>query len=63
VFAFGTDGGDAEKFVELAEMLLAATFYKFSKVHRRPPGAMIMIQIYLPNYLKMMKKSAAAVWS
>src|SRR5882724_2345665 len=61
VLAFGTDGGDAEKFVELAEMLLAATFYKFSKVHMRPPGAMIIIQIYFLNYLKMMKKSAAAV--
>jgi hypothetical protein len=44
VLALGADGGDPEKFVKFSEMLLAATFYKFSKVHRRPPGAMIMIQ-------------------
>ena len=63
VLALDADRGDPEKFVELPEVLLAATFYKFSKVHRRPPGAMIMVQINLSNYLKMMKKSAAAVWS
>ena len=47
MLAFGADGRDSKKFVELREMLLAATFYKFSKVHIRPPGARIMTQFYL----------------
>ena len=46
MLAFGAYGRDAQKFVELREMLLAATFYKFSKVHIRPPGARIMTQFY-----------------
>jgi hypothetical protein len=62
VFAFSTDGRDAEKFIELAKMLLAATFYKFSKVHKRPPGAMRISQFYVIK-AKMMKKIATAVWS
>jgi hypothetical protein len=40
VLALGADAGDAQKFVELREMLVAATFDKFSKVHKRAPGDM-----------------------
>src|SRR6201999_4123606 len=34
VFALGADARDAEKFAELFEVRVAATFDKFSKVHR-----------------------------
>jgi hypothetical protein len=47
VFTFGADRRDPEKFVKLSKMPLAATFYKFSKVHIMPPGAMIMIRFQL----------------
>jgi hypothetical protein len=33
MFAFGTDRRNAEEIVKLVQMLLAATFDKFSKVH------------------------------
>src|SRR5258708_9817074 len=33
VFALGADTGNAEKFGKFREMLFAATFYKFSKLH------------------------------
>jgi hypothetical protein len=35
VFALGADARDAEKFLQLGEMLVAATFNIFSKVHKR----------------------------
>ncbi len=43
MFALGADRGDAEKFAKFPEMLLATTFYKFSKVHKRPSGARIIV--------------------
>jgi hypothetical protein len=33
MLALGADTGNAEKFAKLRQMLFAATFYKFSKVH------------------------------
>jgi len=36
VFGFGADGGNAQKFQEFREMLLAATFDKFRKIHESP---------------------------
>jgi len=38
VFAFGTDTGDSQKFAQLRQMLVAITFYKFSKVRHGAPG-------------------------
>jgi hypothetical protein len=35
VLALGADARDAEKFLQLGEMLVAATFDIFSKVHKR----------------------------
>jgi hypothetical protein len=63
MFAFGADRGDAEKLVKFPEMLFAATFYKFSKVHMRPSGARIIVRFQSNDCTKMKKKSAAAVWS
>jgi hypothetical protein len=36
IFGFGADGRNAQKFQEFREMLVAATFDKFSKVHKSP---------------------------
>src|SRR6266481_534009 len=39
VFALGADAGNAQEFAKLRQMLVAATFDKFSKVHKGPLGA------------------------
>jgi hypothetical protein len=39
VLALGADAGDAQEFVELRQMGVATTFYKFSKVHKGLSGA------------------------
>jgi len=36
VLAFGADAGDAQELAKLGEMLVTATFDKFSKVHKKP---------------------------
>jgi hypothetical protein len=36
VFGFGADGRNTQKFQEFREMLVTATFDKFSKVHKSP---------------------------
>jgi hypothetical protein len=43
IFGFGADGRNAQKFQELREMLFAATFDKFSKVHKSPRGTKIRL--------------------
>src|ERR1700680_1380596 len=35
VFALGADARDSQKLAQLCQMLVAITFYKFSKVHKR----------------------------
>src|SRR5882762_10151800 len=39
VFALGAHAGNAQEFAKLRQMLVAATFDKFSKVHKGPSGA------------------------
>ena len=38
VFALGADTGDSQKFAEFRQMLIAITFYKFSKVRHEALG-------------------------
>lgn len=38
VFALGADTRDPQKFAQLRQMLVAITFYKFSKVRHGAPG-------------------------
>jgi len=38
VFALGADTGDSQKFAEFRQMVVAITFYKFSKVRHGAPG-------------------------
>jgi hypothetical protein len=57
IFGFGADGRNAQKFQKLREMLFAATFDKFSKVHKSPGAQKFACQ---DNSLRISKKSAAA---
>jgi hypothetical protein len=41
MLAFGADGRNAEKFAKFGEVLVAASFDKFSKVHIRPSGTIL----------------------
>ena len=40
VFAFGADARDSQEITQLRQVLVAAPFNKFSKIHKRPSGDM-----------------------
>jgi hypothetical protein len=63
VLALCADRRDAEKFVKLLKVLLTATFYKFSKVHMRPPGAIRMSKNCSLTAQILMKKNVVAACS
>src|SRR6266849_7548649 len=47
VFALGADAGNAQEFAKLRQVLVAATFDKFSKVHKGPSGAKSPFEVWL----------------
>src|ERR1700687_1536598 len=44
VLALGADAGNAQKFAQLRQMLVAATINELSKIHKRPSGDMSPFQ-------------------
>src|SRR5882762_3205777 len=47
VFALGADAGNAQEFAKLRQVLVAATFDKFSKVHKGPSRAKSPFEVCL----------------
>src|SRR5882672_3328114 len=57
VFALGADAGNAQEFAKLRQVLVAATFDKFSKVHKGPSGLRVLSKY---DYAKLEANVAAA---
>src|SRR5271167_3810090 len=52
VLALGADRRNTKEIAQLVEMLLAMTFYNFSKVHENASGTGSVLLIKIRNYFK-----------